>query len=299
MVLSLCQYIDLPPHSPSKFDHADVHTLTDSVFVAHTSAGSVEVIDGERAVHIATLQGCPEASGVLCAQKDNLIFAAARGGGKVLVVDPISRTVIREITVGSKPNGLAWDALRKRLLVADVEDFQARLIEPSSGNIVSEIKLAGRPRWCVYDHSSDCFLVNVRNPACVSILAAESALQTALLPISFAGPHGIDVDLESNRAFVACDAGAVVVLDIKKGGKIGSVSIAGEPDVIWYNPNKSRLYCAIGKPGVINVIDTRTITLVEEVHTEEDTHTFAFDSNRQQLYAFLPHSCRAAVYKET
>ena len=57
--------------------------------------------------------------------------------------------------------------------------------------------------------------------------------------------------------------------------------------------------CAIGKPGVIDVIDIHKMTLVEEIHTEEGAHTFAFDNARQRLYAFLPHSCRAAVYKET
>ncbi|MGA9169377.1 MAG: hypothetical protein WBZ20_04440, partial [Nitrososphaeraceae archaeon] len=89
----------------------------------------------------------------------------------------------------------------------------------------------------------------------------------------------------------------VVALDMKnKGHEIGSVSIAGEPDVIWNNQNKGRLYCAIGKPGVIDVIDTHTMTLAEEIHTEEGAHTFAFDSTRQLLYAFLPDSCCAAVY---
>jgi DNA-binding beta-propeller fold protein YncE len=236
-----------------------------------------------------------------CAQKDNVIFAAARGAGKILVINPVSIEIVQEIKVGSKPNGPAWDSRRKRLLVADVEDFQARLIDISSGQIISTIKLPGRPRWCVYDYNIDCFLVNIRNPACVSILAAaESALQTAVLPISFEGPHGLDIEKGSDRAFIACDGRAIVALDMKnKGHEIGSVSIAGEPDVILNNQNKGLLYCAIGKPSVIDVICTDTMTLVEEIHTEEDAHTFVFDNTRQLLYSFLPDSCRAAVYNET
>lgn len=69
--------------------------------------------------------------------------------------------------------------------------------------------------------------------------------------------------------------------------------------MVWYNPNKHRLYCAVVNPGVIDVIDTNKMTLVEEIHTEEGAHTIAFDNIRQQLYAFLPHSCRVAVYNET
>ena len=77
------------------------------------------------------------------------------------------------------------------------------------------------------------------------------------------------------------------------------IPIAGEPDVVWYNHNKHYLYCAIGKPGIIDVIDTNKMTLAEEIYTEEGAHTFAFDNSRQQLIAFLPHSCRVAVYRET
>jgi DNA-binding beta-propeller fold protein YncE len=135
------------------------------------------------------------------------------------------------------------------------------------------------------------------------LTAGKSTLETTTsVPISSARPHGLDIDKESNRAFIVCDSGVVVILDLKKENvpsETALVPIAGEPDVAWYNSNKDRLYCAIGKPGVIDVIDTSKMTLTEEIHTEEGAHTFAFDNTRQQLYAFLPHSCRAAIYKET
>jgi hypothetical protein len=46
------------------------------------------------------------------------------------------------------------------------------------------------------------------------------------------------------------------------------------------------------------VIDTQKTIVDEKVNTEEGVHTLAFDKKRQKLYAFLPKSCRAAVYKE-
>src|SRR5919198_5900432 len=228
MVLSLRQHIDIPPSSPSKFDHADVHLSTGLLFVAHTSNGSIEIINGERCLHTSTIPGCPEASGVVCAQQDNLIFAAARGAGKILVIDPMSQNLVSEITsIGSKPNGLAWDTRRRHLFVADVEDFKARLIDTSSGYILSTAKLPGRPRWCVYDYNSDRFLINIRDPPCIFMLVPvkeidgrdeeESLLQsTGSIPVSSIGPHGLDIDRESDRAFVACDSGEVIILDLKK-----------------------------------------------------------------------------------
>src|SRR5712692_10665237 len=102
--LALRQYIPLPPHPAGDFDHGDVYLESGRVFVANTAAGTVEVIDGEHLCHLATIPGCPEASGVLCAQEDALIFAAARGAGKLLVINPTTNAVLRIIGVGPRPN---------------------------------------------------------------------------------------------------------------------------------------------------------------------------------------------------
>jgi len=80
--------------------------------------------------------------------------------------------------------GLAWDAGRGRLLVADVEDFRARLVEPTTGDLLASAELPGRPRWCVYDRRGDRFLVNIREPACVA--DAVPAVMTRLLAMRVA-----------------------------------------------------------------------------------------------------------------
>ena len=290
--------IGLPPHPSGGFDHGDVHLATGRVFVAHTAVGTIEVIDGGRGVHTGTIPGCPEASGVLCAQEEQVVFAAARGAGKVLVIDASSGGVMGEVAVGPKPNGLAWDPRRKRLLVADVHDFHARLVDPAAGSVVTDTELPGRPRWCVYDGSADRFLVNIREPACVAVLAAETAAVEARWPVPAAGPHGLDLDVDRRRVLVACDEGRVVALDMGTGRELAGVAIAGEPDAIWHNPDGSRLYVAIGHPGVVDVVDTGEMALAQECPTEAGAHTTAFDRARQRLYVFLPQSGRAAVYQE-
>ena len=177
--LILRQYIDLPFHPEGDFDHGDVALSTGSVFIANTAAGSVEVVDGQHLRHRMTIPGCPEASGVLVAQEEGLVFAAARGAGKLLVIDAVFTTVLREVVVGSRPNGLAWDSHRKHLLVADVQDNTARLVDPQAGQVVATTILPGRPRWAVYDRAGDRFLVNIREPALVGQLAMAYPLTRA------------------------------------------------------------------------------------------------------------------------
>ena len=299
MTLQLRGFIDLPRHLTGGFDHGDVDRASGRVFVAHTANGTVDVIDGISLSYVKTLPSCPEASGILCAQNERLTFAAARGGGKILVINSAALEISREIPVGPKPNGLAWDPGRGRLLAADVEDFHAHVVDAATGQLVASVALLGRPRWCLYDSGRDRYLINIREPAVVEALSADTLERVATFDIPIPGPHGLDLDPERNRAFVACDGGAVVVLELGSGETRESVPIAGEPDAIWFNAARQRLYVAIGKPGLIQVVDTIALKVVEQVETEEGAHTTAFDPIRQQLYVFLPESCRAAVYQES
>ena len=89
------------------------------------------------------------------------------------------------------------------------------------------------------------------------------------------------------------------MVDLNSDRATARVPIAAEPDAIWYNSAAACLYVAIGKPGVVEVVDGRTLSVVQEVTTEQGAHTTAFDVQRQRLYVFLPQRCQAAVYVET
>src|SRR5215813_8029682 len=103
--LTIIGHVALPPHQAGGFDHADVYLPSGRVFVAHTANDTVDVIDGEHLSLEETLSDCPEGSGVLCAHGAmGLVFAAARSGGSILVVDPGTLQVLRRVSVGPKPN---------------------------------------------------------------------------------------------------------------------------------------------------------------------------------------------------
>src|SRR5579863_9953708 len=286
-MLNQVGFIRLPPHAAGGYDHADVHLKSGKVYIAHTANDSLELVDGERLSHIKTISGCPEASGVLCAQEEGLVFAAARGAGKILVLSADNDTIVEEVRAGFRPNGLAWDSKRRQLLVADVEDNRARLLDPDSGRQLSELALKGRPRWSLYEPTLDVFLVNIRDPAGLAFISPGSLAEQRFVPVSVPGPHGLEVIQRTGPAFVACDGKSMVELDLVNGRETAVVPLSGEPDVLWLNPQRGHLYCAIGSPGVIDVIDVNRHEVNERVVTEEGAHTLTFDRSRQRLYALM------------
>ena len=266
--------------------------------MAHTDFGTVDVIDPDRLEVVGVIEGCPEGSGVLCAGGSRLAFAASRGSGKVLVLDPDQLGIVREIAVGPKPNGLAWDQSRGQLLVADVDsdDQAARIASASTGEVMSRTRLPGRPRWCVFEATGDRYLLNIRDPSCLISLTPLGEI-SASWPVSSRGPHGLDLDRERGLAFVACDGGQVIVVDIADGSGLAAIPTSGEPDAIWFNPSRQHLYVAVGNPGVVDIVDTARNRLTESVRTEPGAHTTAFDVERQRLYVFLPGSAASGVFE--
>jgi DNA-binding beta-propeller fold protein YncE len=296
-------FIDLPAHATAGgFDHAAVHERTGRVYVAHTANDAVDVIDVDRRRHIGSITGLSAVAGALVAEPD-LVFTSNRGENTVAVFTTEVGSRVEKIGVGLRPNGLAWDPGRQRLLVAHVGDpavpgsRAVSIIDVRARKRITDVEVAGRTRWTVYDPVADAFHLNIADPP--QIVVVEPGDPTGIrqmFSIPHAGPHGLDIDVRRRRLFCACDAGVLLEVDADTGKVVAREPIAGAPDVVFFNAGLGRLYVAIGDPGVIEVFDTTPLRRHETVVTEAGAHTLSFDATRNIVCAFLPASHRAAVY---
>ena len=173
------------------------------------------------------------------------------------------------------------------------------VVDVDARKVVADVPVAGRTRWAVYDPAGDVFHVNIADPPQIAVVeAADPVAIRRVIPVPHAGPHGLDIDVERRRLFCACDSAMLLSIDADRGDVITSASIAGVPDVVFFNARLQHLYVAIGEPGVIEVFDTARWRRVETVVTEAGAHTLSFDAARNLVCAFLPGSHRAAVYED-
>jgi len=305
MSLRLVGYVDLPPnHGKGGFDHADVHAGSDRLYVAHTSNDALDVIDCAELRYVESFSGLTAVAGALVSEARGLVFTSNRGENTVSVFRPGAEQNAFKIPVGLKPNGLAFDPARGVLIAANVGDpalagsFTISVIDIERKERIAEIPVPGHTRWTVYDPGRDMFYVNIASPAKIVAIDAGNPRAVALeFEISAAGPHGLDIDPATGRLFCACDAGVLFAIDAASGRVLGEVALSGAPDVIFLNAASGRLYVAIGRPGVIDVIDTSSMRRIETVATEPGAHTLAPDRKRNRVFAFLPETHRAAVYR--
>ena len=302
MTLVRAGVIPIPQGAKPGFDHADVFPAGRRMYVAHTGADRIDVLDCETRSYLHPLPvELPGVAGVLIDQEHDLLFSSDRAAARVSVFRCNEEQLLGQVEVGPHPNGLAYDRRRRRLYSFNLgeplgEDCTVSLVDVDSMRVIAELPLPGRPRWAVYDHERDVVYANIQRPAQIVVIDCERAVITRTLDVPSEGPHGLWLD--SGRLFCAADGGALVVLDRDSGGVIASLPLPGVPDVVMQDPRLRRLYVAIGDPGVVCSFDSARLEQQETVETEKGAHTSGWDPVDRCLYVFCPASAGAAVYEE-
>ena len=299
-------YIELPGHDkPGGFDHAAVHGGLGRLYVAHTANSALDVIDCRAQRYLHSIPGLSGVAGVLVSEDQNLVFTSNRQANTVGILSAATGVLLGEVPVGSGPNGLAYDAAQQLLLAANVGDVatpgsqSVSLVDVRTKTLRGYVYVPGRTRWALFEPATDAFYVNIADPPEIAVIEAQRPDHVhRTFPIPAKGPHGLDLDARAHRLFCACDGKVVFALDVGTGRITDQGDLSGGPDVIFFNADRKHLYVAIGDPGVIEVWDTERLYRLEIVSTEQGAHTIGFDPSRNTVYAFLPKSHRAAIYRD-
>jgi DNA-binding beta-propeller fold protein YncE len=281
MAMKAIATIEIPGSVASSFDHGAFDPKSRRVFVAHTGRDCVEVIDHDAGRHIAMLPGFPEAAGVVA--DDGMVLVTNRGAASLAFVDADSLATRRVFQVGSRPNGVAIVARQKLAIAACIGDDSHRPtlhVVGLDGDAHHSIDLPGRPRWCVTDAMATRVFLAIQEPSMVFTARLRAA-------------HGLEIDHQHGRLFVACDDATLVEVDAGTGKVSNQWPIAGAPDVTFFNPTTGLVHVAIGKPGLVQSIDPRTGASTQTM-TAAAAHTTALVPP-DRLYVFSPSDGGAIV----
>ena len=302
MTLVRSSFIPIPAGANPGFDHADAFPRGRRMYVAHTGADRIEVLDCATRTYLGALPvELPGVAGVLIDEEHDLLFSSDRAAARVSVFRCSDEQLFGQVEVGPHPNGLAYDRCRRRLYSFNLgeplgENCTASLVDLDAMRVISELPLPGRPRWAVYDEERDRVYANVQRPARIVVIDCERAAIVRALEVPSDGPHGLWLD--SGRLFCAADGGALVVLDRDTGDVAATLPLPGVPDVVMQDPDLARLYVAIGDPGLVCSFDSEHLQPLETVETEQGAHTSGWDPVDRCLYVFCPASGGAILYEE-
>jgi DNA-binding beta-propeller fold protein YncE len=268
------------------------------LYVAHTANDALDVIDTRAGKLVGSIGGLAGVAGALVCEEQGVVFTSNRGEDTVGILEP---GAVHKVPVGRRPNGLAYDPVRRLLLAANVgEPPSVSFVSVDERREIARVPMPGRTRWAIFDPGTACFFVNIMDPPEIVVLDSERpdrVARTVKVPVP--GPHGLDADLKRRLLYCACDAGQLVILDLDTGAVRAERPLSGAPDVVFLDSALRLLYIAVGDPGVIDVYRTDSATQVYAAVTEKGAHTIALDPLSHLVYSFLPQSSAAAVFEES
>src|SRR5215471_17624126 len=253
MSLQQLGYIDLPRHAgKSGFDHAATHRGNGRMYVAHTANDTVDVIDCATDRYLYSIPRLTSVAGVLTAESRNVVFTSNRGEDTVGIFKTSGAKRPAKVKVGHRPNGLAYDPVRNILLAANVGDpaiagsTTASVVDVEAGSMVASVLMPGRTRWAVFAEQQNAFFINIADPPSIVAIDARNPTRIAkVFDIPSAGPHGLEIDVETQTLFCACDAKNLISLEARSGKIIEQIELSGGPDAIFFNGKLHHLYVAI------------------------------------------------------
>jgi hypothetical protein len=288
MPLQLACVIEIPGAADSAFDHGAFDPKTGRVFVAHTARNGLEVIDVPTRSHVATVDGFPEAAGVVA--DAGQVLVTNRGSAELACLDAATLKEKARFGTAPRPNGVAIVGRSQLAVAACIGDNgcgpELQVIDLTSHQRWA-IPLPGRPRWCVPDAAGERVFLAIRDPSMVLVARLPDLGDVQLWQLPSPGAHGLDIDHRAGCLYAACDGGALVALSAATGELRAEWPLAGSPDATFFNPASGLVHVAIEEPGQIQTIDPRTGT-TSCFTTAAGAPTTALVPP-DHLYVFSPH----------
>ena len=290
--LKLKQTIPLPGVE-GRIDHFALDPSGERLFVCALGNNTVEVLDlrkGER-IHSITGLGAPQ--GIVYIPELDRLFVANDKGGICKIYDAKSFQTVGELNFKDDADNVRYDDATKKIYVGFGSGGIAAVNAPD-GKQIGSIKLSAHPEAFELEKNGKRIFVNVPNARQVAVIDRDKGEIVATWKTDLAfGNFPMALDETNHRLFVGCRLPAkLVVLNTESGDVVTKTDISGDPDDVFYDNQRHRIYaiCGAGKIDVIEQTDPNTYKASGKIDTASGARTGLFVLEQDVLFVGVPHN---------
>jgi DNA-binding beta-propeller fold protein YncE len=232
------------PGPANRFDYQSVDAASGRIYMNHMNAGSTIVFDADNGKVIAEIMGLPRATGVWAVPAHHQIYVSTPGAHEVAIIDDRSLKVVARVGDVRFPDGVAYAPEADKVFVSDESGGADVVIDPKTGKKLSTIDLRGDAGNTHYDSVSRCILVAVQT---------RNQL-VAIDPVSERIVQRYELPGSDHPHGFALD----------EMGRLAFVTSEGN--------------------GVLQVVDLRTMKILQRLKVPEDPDVLAWDPSWRRLY---------------
>jgi DNA-binding beta-propeller fold protein YncE len=280
------------PGVQGRIDHFAFDAAGERLFVCALGNNTVEVLDlskGER-VHSITGLGSPQ--GIAYVPESNRLFVANDKGGICKIYDGKSLQPVGQLSLKDDADNVRYDSATGHIYVGFGSGGIA-VINSAEGKQVGSIKLVAHPEAFELEQHGNRIFANVPNARQVAVIDREKREVITKWNTDLAfGNFPMALDEANHRLFIGCRLPSkLLVLNTDSGDIVAKVDIAGDPDEVFFDNKRHRIYavCGAGKIDIIDQIGANSYKTSAQVDTAEGSRTGFFAADRDRLFVAVPH----------
>jgi YVTN family beta-propeller protein len=275
-----------------RIDHFAFDSAGERLFVCALGNNTVEIIDLRSSQRIHSITGLGSPQGVAYVPESNRLFVANDKGGMCNIYDGKSLQPVGQFSLKDDADNVRYDVATKHIYVGFGSGGIA-IINLAEGKQVGSIKLAAHPEAFEVEEHGNRIFVNVPNARQVAVIDREKREVITRWNTDLAfGNFPMALDEANHRLFIGCRLPSkLVVLSTDSGDVVAKIDISGDPDDVFYDAKRHRIYaiCGAGKIEVVEQIDPKTYKISTKVDTAEGARTGLFVPERNALFVAVPH----------
>lgn len=280
---------DLPGPPGKRFDYLTITPDDHYLLSTHLAAGQTYVIDTRTDKVVATITDTPGAEGVEYVPELKKAYTSNAYDNTIGVLDLRQMKVIKKIPTEAKPDGSAYAAPFHKLYVSDERGKAEAIVDVRSDTVVKTLKFQSETGMPQYDPVAKKIYVNLQDQNVFATIDPATDEVVARYPVGrCAGNHGMALDPEHHRAFLACEGNELMtVFDLDKHQPIAFLPLASGPDVIKFDPGLKRIYvaCYSGAISVFQMDDPEHYRKLEDFPVQRKVHSLAVHPETHRVYA--------------
>ncbi len=288
--LQLKQTIALPGVE-GRIDHMDLDGAGDRLFVCALGNNTVEVLDLRSAQRIHSITGLGAPQGIVFLPESKRIFVANDKAGLCKFYDANSYAPTGELNLKDDADNVRYDAASKLIYVGFGAGGIA-IVSAQDGKSLGSIKLADHPEAFEVEKRGHRIFVNVPNAGHVAVIDRDKGEVIATWKTGGASANfPMALDETNDRLFVGCRSPSqVLVLNTESGAVVTKIDISGDPDELFYDSKRHRIYaiCGGGTIDVVEQTDANIYKAAGRIVTRAGARTGLFVPERDSLFVAAP-----------
>ena len=267
------------------WDYLSIDSAARRLYVTHGS--HIVVVDIDTNAVVGDIPDTPGVHGFAIAHALGRGFSSNGQESKVSIVDLSSLATTAKVTTEEGPDAILFEAGHAEIYTFNGRARSMTVIGAKSGQVVTSVKLPGKPEFAADDPGAGRVFVNIEDRSevvAIDTLTHRVVNEWPIAPGESAS--GMAFDVRHHRLFLGCENHLMLMMDSGTGKVVASVPIGTGVDANAFDEKLQLAFSSNGE-GTVTIAKEESpskLTVVQTLTTQPSARTMALDPRTHRIY---------------